>query len=534
MPEKLRPLRIFVSYSRADAAFADELAAGLELANFEVTIDRHSIIEGEDWRSRLGALIGDADTIVFLLSPDSAGSAVCQWEVDAAVKLSKRIIPVLVRRLGEISAPPALASINYVRFDPDDDGRARSMMASMKALVRALNTDVSWLREHTRLLARALEWDAASRPDSRLLLGQDIALAIEWLRGRPRNAPEPTELHHDFIRASESAEKARQSAERQRLDEVAKSQQVHAAQLAEREAQVQKYSRRSLLFFGGSVVAASVASVTAYQAFVWNREYRQVQTRRFRDAERADISGQLIAYATSPGGLSADGAGRHSPYCEALLSTLKQSDLSITQAILEAQHTMSRTPSDVQQVPFFSSSLNGEIFLQMKPKNRVVSTLVVGNCAYTHMSPLQNSINDSSAMAELLRAHSSTVTDLRDCSGDTFRSGFDRAIKTARMQSRIRVAGLLPVVKTPTRDSLFLMYFSGMGVMLDREVYLGMVDSGVPDFAKLQGRDHIAEMEKAGWIRLGGITDMLAREFRASVIMFDACLDDPRTGTATR
>jgi hypothetical protein len=41
-------LKVFISYSWAGLAFADELVAGLEYdGGFEVTIDRHSIVEGE-------------------------------------------------------------------------------------------------------------------------------------------------------------------------------------------------------------------------------------------------------------------------------------------------------------------------------------------------------------------------------------------------------------------------------------------------------------------------------------------------------
>ena len=65
--------KVFVSYSRADTRFADELVAGLQFdGGFDVTIDRHSIEKGEDWRARLGALIEAADTVVFVLSPTSA------------------------------------------------------------------------------------------------------------------------------------------------------------------------------------------------------------------------------------------------------------------------------------------------------------------------------------------------------------------------------------------------------------------------------------------------------------------------------
>jgi formylglycine-generating enzyme required for sulfatase activity len=202
-------LKVFVSYSRADMAFADELAAGLELlGEFEVSIDRHSIHEGEDWKTRLGALIAAADTVVFILSPQSATSSICLWEVDHATGLSKRILPVQALPLGNVEPPSQLAALNYVRFDPDETGRERSFIEGLGGLRRALNTDVDWVREHTRLLTRAREWDAVGRKENRLLSGSDISDAKAWLEKRSADAPAPTELHRDFIQASEKAENA--------------------------------------------------------------------------------------------------------------------------------------------------------------------------------------------------------------------------------------------------------------------------------------------------------------------------------------
>lgn len=212
-------LKVFISYSRADTKFADELVAGLEYdGGFEVGIDRHAINEGEAWEERLRALIVGADTIVFVLSPASAASKVCQWEVEEAVRNSKRILPVLAKPVGDIPVPPALAALNYVRFDPEADGTARSFMAGMAALRNALRTDLSWLREHTRLMERAAEWNRARRVANRLLTGEDIATAKAWLDKKPQYAPDPTELHRDFIKASAEAESDRLSAERQRAE----------------------------------------------------------------------------------------------------------------------------------------------------------------------------------------------------------------------------------------------------------------------------------------------------------------------------
>ena len=63
-------------------------------------MDRIGITGGEAWQSKLSALIGESDTVVFVLSPTSAHSDVCAWEVEEAAKLGKRLIPVLAEPLG--------------------------------------------------------------------------------------------------------------------------------------------------------------------------------------------------------------------------------------------------------------------------------------------------------------------------------------------------------------------------------------------------------------------------------------------------
>jgi hypothetical protein len=50
-------LRVFISYSRKDEDFAQELLAGLQLLGFEPYFDKHDIAAGEKWEARLGGLI---------------------------------------------------------------------------------------------------------------------------------------------------------------------------------------------------------------------------------------------------------------------------------------------------------------------------------------------------------------------------------------------------------------------------------------------------------------------------------------------
>src|SRR5262245_1529518 len=228
-------LCVFISYSRDDLDFADQLAAALDLSGFKCVIDHEGISGGEDWKRRLGNLISEADTVVFVLSPSSARSDTCNWEVEEAARLNKRILPIICRSLEGASPPARLRDRNYIFFYKEPKAPGSGFGTGLANLVTFLNTDFDWLREHTRYLQRAKEWDTRGRPANRLLSGDDITEAKAWAARRPKSAPEPTALHLLFIRASEEEAEARLSEQRKQLEAMAAAQAQRETALQERE-----------------------------------------------------------------------------------------------------------------------------------------------------------------------------------------------------------------------------------------------------------------------------------------------------------
>jgi hypothetical protein len=110
-------VKIFISYSRKDMAFVDRLEAALKARGFEPLIDREEIYAFEDWWKRLEALIAQADTVVFVLSPDAVASREALREVDYAASLNKRFAPIVCRRVEDAAVPEALRRLNFVFFD---------------------------------------------------------------------------------------------------------------------------------------------------------------------------------------------------------------------------------------------------------------------------------------------------------------------------------------------------------------------------------------------------------------------------------
>jgi hypothetical protein len=193
-----KKLKVFISYSRKDSSdFADELAAGLELAGFASFLDRHDIAAGEDWEARLGGLISEADTVVYVISPEAVKSERCAWELDKTTQLSKRLIPVIFKQVPETDLPQTLRRLQYIRFDV-----GLGITRPLAQLAEALRQDLDWIREHTRIADLAARWQARGRSSSLLLRGDDLDAARAWAARRTQEAPEITEIQTAFLNAS--------------------------------------------------------------------------------------------------------------------------------------------------------------------------------------------------------------------------------------------------------------------------------------------------------------------------------------------
>jgi hypothetical protein len=261
-------LKVFVSYARDDLEFADQVVAALAAFGLEPLIDRHGISAGEDWKRRLGNLIAEADTVAFMLSPRALQSEICDWEIEETDRLSKRLLPVRIKPLGTTPVRKRFKELQNIFLYADPNFPGSGFGQGLADLVQALNTDLEWVREHTRLGQRAAEWQVGNWSENRLLSGAEIVAAKDWLARRPPKAPEPTPLHLDFIRASEDAQTARDSAERQRLDQIDAAQTARQQALAdtevaqnERAAALSRLRRRT--WVGVGVMAfLTVAAVT--------------------------------------------------------------------------------------------------------------------------------------------------------------------------------------------------------------------------------------------------------------------------------
>ena len=208
-PEGAEPVRdsgasgsakVFISYSRKDLAFVERLDAALRERGVEPLIDRSEIYAFEDWWKRIQGLVSQADTVVFVLSPDSVASEVCRTEVAFAQTLNKRFAPVVAHRVDPARVPEELSRLNFVFLDSE-----AGFETGIGRLVEALGTNIHWVRRHSEYGALARRWTEADRPTALLLRSQPLDEAERWIAGRPASAPVPTDDTQAFVSGSRRA-----------------------------------------------------------------------------------------------------------------------------------------------------------------------------------------------------------------------------------------------------------------------------------------------------------------------------------------
>jgi WD40 repeat protein len=199
--------RVFISYAHEEKEFVRKFHASLTKADMDVWVDWQDIPPAADWRAEVKRAIEGADAFLFLLSPGSISSKVCGEELEWAMGNHKKLIPVVIVPLESGAVMDKRLRVpNWVYMRPTDDYNA-----AFHDLVEAISTDLGWVQQHTRILQRALEWDAKKRNSSYLLQGSDIEDSEHWLGASAMTVTHSvTPLQVEFIHASRRSAVRRQ------------------------------------------------------------------------------------------------------------------------------------------------------------------------------------------------------------------------------------------------------------------------------------------------------------------------------------
>ena len=262
---------IFISYSRKDLAIAERIIDALAKDDLEPWIDWKSIPKGEAFEREIQQGIEKAEIFLFLVSPDSVQSDWCNKEIAHAVKNGKRILPIVIQDTDPKNIHLEISKRNWIfcRDGQDDFNKA------IEETRKTIHTDYEWLKYHTRLQVKALEWEKG-KDHSQLLRGKELQEAEQKLAGINSNKdPKPTDMQRKYVVASRIAENDEQ---RTRAEEKQKTKR-----------------RLRILGFGlGSVVIlATIATILAilFGGQVGVSSYREKKAQETAQAESTARAG---------------------------------------------------------------------------------------------------------------------------------------------------------------------------------------------------------------------------------------------------
>lgn len=202
---------IFISYSRNDIELARKVVEALAGNDLDTWIDWQSIPKGEDWKNEIDRGIEEAEIFIFLMSPDSAKSEICNLEIAHAVINNKRIIPIVIRDtnikefVSEVSGKE-ISRRNWIFCRDQTD----NFDNAIRDTIETIHTDFDWVKYHTKLQVRALEWERGNYERSLLYRGKELETAEFQFATNSSKDPIPTDLQHNFVL------KSRQATDRQR------------------------------------------------------------------------------------------------------------------------------------------------------------------------------------------------------------------------------------------------------------------------------------------------------------------------------
>lgn len=110
--DSLRP-RYFISYSRAQLEFAQQLRQRLDGVALSIWHDLEQMAHGDDIRAEIECGIRGCDEIVLLVCERSVTSEWVRYEIEMADATDRMIRPIIVQRPGS-PLPPRLAGLHHV------------------------------------------------------------------------------------------------------------------------------------------------------------------------------------------------------------------------------------------------------------------------------------------------------------------------------------------------------------------------------------------------------------------------------------
>jgi WD40 repeat protein len=195
--------RIFVSYSRKDSIPARKLINAFKEMKYDVWVDWEDIPPAARWMDKIKEGIERSDAFIFLISPASIKSEVCNVEIEHAAKYNKRIVPIVLKDVPAKETNNNIRQLNWIFIRKADEFKP-----GLERFRDAMELDFEWVAEHNKLLEKTLDWHHR-KTDDYLLRGAELRRVQSAVETAKNKQPKLTDLQKMFLDASAKSEQRR-------------------------------------------------------------------------------------------------------------------------------------------------------------------------------------------------------------------------------------------------------------------------------------------------------------------------------------
>lgn len=124
---------IFMSYSRREVGFVDDLTHRLEQHGYQVWLDYRSLVPGTPWAGQIDKGLDESEVVLLVVSKDSLASKYVEMEWRRVLKENKRVILLIFEA---VDLPVELGKFEWVDFRGSYEAGIKELVGQLESPVQ--------------------------------------------------------------------------------------------------------------------------------------------------------------------------------------------------------------------------------------------------------------------------------------------------------------------------------------------------------------------------------------------------------------
>jgi len=211
---------VFICSDKEDKLIEQKITNSLLYKCISTWTHQTDVVDTINYETEVHHGLEGADIVIFIMSRNSVISDSCIRELEMAMDLQKRIIPIKIENFEHTDNLNHIQKLPYIDVSDCVVGKNEKISKSKKneigykkdrkdfdrkmdELIKLIRTDQSYYNLHKIYLVQALKWQRQKNNHCILLRGHSLDNANTWVRISENKITKPLPIHKEYIFESE-------------------------------------------------------------------------------------------------------------------------------------------------------------------------------------------------------------------------------------------------------------------------------------------------------------------------------------------